>query len=140
LTLNGSGGIISPFAGLWKNHKEDKMFGKLKEATGGAAMQKAVDAISPKLIEQTDRIKQLEPDIVRDDEAFTQKFSEPALVAMAAISGGITALIPRFKERFSSAMLHLRDELLVLDGDSVEFVEGFKERLPAVFLAGLKKD
>lgn len=115
------------------------MFGKLKEASGGAAMQRAVDAISPKLMEQTEKLKELDPAIVSDDESFTEKFSKPALLGVAAATGGVSALIPRFDDRFNAAMLHMRDELLVLDGGRVEFVEGFKERLPDVMLAGLKK-
>lgn len=115
------------------------MFGKLKESAGGAAVQKVVDALSPKLMEQTDRLKDMEPDVVRDDESFTEKFSKPALVAVAAMSSGVTSLVPRFEERFSAAMLHIRDELLVLDGERVELVEGFKERLPDVMLTGFKQ-
>lgn len=115
------------------------MFGKLKESAGNAALPKVVDALSAKLVEQTDKLKEMNPDVVRDDETFTEKFSKPALVAVAAMSSGVTSLVPRFEERFSSTMLHVRDELLVLDGERVELVEGFKERLPGVMMTGFKQ-
>jgi hypothetical protein len=35
-------------------------------------------------------------------------------------------------------MLHLRDELVVFEGERIGLVEGFQERLPSVLMAGLK--
>ncbi|KAB7628459.1 hypothetical protein [Alkalilimnicola sp. S0819] len=115
------------------------MFGKLKEAAGGAAVQKVVDAISPQLMEHTDKLTALKPESVRCDDTYTETFVQPALLAVSAASSGVTKLIPRFEERFSAALLHLRDELLDLGGERVALVEGFQERLPEVMLSGLKK-
>jgi hypothetical protein len=115
------------------------MFGKLKEAAGGAAVRKAVDAITPTLTEQLEKVRELDPGLVRNDESYDQLFVQPALLAVGAGSGGLTSLVPSFNERFKAAMLRLRDELLVLDGERVELVEGFRERLPQVVLASLQQ-
>jgi len=115
------------------------MFAKLKEATSGATVQKAVDAITPTLTEHLEKVRTLEPGVVRDDASYSELFVQPALLAIGASSGGVTSLIPRFNERFKEVMLRLRDELLLLDGERVELVEDFRERLPQVVLAGLKQ-
>jgi hypothetical protein len=114
------------------------MLGKLKEAAGGAALQKVVGAVAPALTPHLDKLSQLSPDLVRNDDSFKDKVIAPALLAIAGSTAGATALIPKFNEKFTQAMLHLRDELVVFEGDRISLVEGFQERLPSVLMAGLK--
>ena len=65
----------------------------------------------------------------------------PALVMVSAAGGGVTSLIPNFDARFAVAMLHLRDELVVVDEtkNSVELAADYQKRLPEVLVAGFKK-
>ena len=115
------------------------MLGKLKDMAGGAAAQKVVEHITPALQPHLDKIKDLNPDVVQDDDRYKQTIVTPALTAVAAGSGGVTAMLPKFSEKFTNAMLHLRDELIVVEGGAVRLVDGFQQRLPAVLMAGIKK-
>lgn len=116
------------------------MLGKLNKATGDGAMQKAADAIAPKLHQHLEStVGELTPALIQEDDSYRQSVVSPALLVASGASGGVTSFIPGFKEKFANAMMHLRDELLVCSETSVSLVEDVKERLPAVLLEGLKK-
>ena len=114
------------------------MFGKLKEAASGGVAKKVVDAIAPQLNEHLEKVSELDPQKVNDDDFFTEKVSEPSLIAISAASSGVTKLIPGFDDKFKSAMIHIRNELVIAEEASIKLVDDFKERLPEVLLASLK--
>lgn len=116
------------------------MLGKLSKATGDGAVQKAADAIAPRLHEHLEKVVgELSPALIQDDDSYQQSVVSPALLVASGASGGVTSMIPGFKDRFSSAMVHLRDELLVCTETSVALAEDVRERLPGVLVEGLKK-
>lgn len=115
------------------------MLGKLKNLAGSAALKPVVDKVTPMLEPHLEKIKALSPAAVQDDEQFKTTLIAPTLTAIAASTSGVTKMIPKFDEKFTNAMLHLRDELIIFDGNSVKLVDGFQGKLPTVLLEGLKK-
>ncbi len=116
------------------------MLGKLNKVAGNGALQKAADAIAPSLHEHLEKaVGELSPAMVQDDDSYRETVVSPALLVASGASGGVTSLIPGFKEKFNSAMIHLRDELLVCTETSVALAEDVKERLPNVLMEGFKK-
>lgn len=116
------------------------MLGKLNKVTGDGVFQKAADAIAPPLHEHLENtVGELSPALIQDDDSYQQSVVSPALLVASGASGGVTSMIPGFKDKFSSAMMHLRDELLVCTETGVALVEDVKERLPGVLVEGLKK-
>lgn len=108
------------------------MLGKLKEGMGG----KALAAIEDLLDGQLEKLTALSPEVLRDDASFRAKFVVPAVLAIAAASGGASALIPRFNQRAEKTLFHLRDELVVEKDGRVALAADYRERLPGVIKAG----
>lgn len=115
------------------------MLGKLKSAIGDGAVQKAVDTIAPSLQPHLDKLTELSPDLVQNDDSYTQKFIDPTWLAISASSGGVLNMVPKAKEKFQKAMIHLRNELLIFDGNSVKVADDASSRLPTVLLEGFKQ-
>lgn len=115
------------------------MFGALKDKIGGGAIDSAIEKFAPALQEHMDKIKSLQPADVQDDEKFTTMIVKPMLMSISASSGGVTKLIPKFETRFTGAMMHVRDELIIVDGSTVKLAEGSMDKLPKVLLEGFKK-
>ncbi len=115
------------------------MFGALKDKIGGGAIDKAVEKFAPALNEHLDKIKSLKPTDVNDDGKFDSLIIAPMLVSISGASGGVTKLIPKFNDRFKTAMFHVRNELIVIEGDKVTIVEGGQAKLPTVLVEGFKK-
>jgi hypothetical protein len=116
------------------------MFDKLKGAVGEATINKAVNEFGPIVTEKLSTLLHLSPTEIEDDAQFKSHFIDPTLLALKAASSGAIALIPKFDDRFTRAMLHLRDELIVIEKgkDTVSLVPDVANRLPGVFLEGLK--
>lgn len=116
------------------------MLGKLSKGKGDGALQKAIESIVPRLQEHLENaVAELTPALIKDDDSYRQSVVSPALVVASGASGGVTSFIPGFKEKFGSAMMHLRDELLVCDDTSVALAENSRDRLPEVLTEGFKK-
>src|SRR5690554_2017270 len=116
------------------------MLGKLSKGKGDGALQKAIEAIAPRLQEHLENaIAELSPAMIRDDDSYRQSVVSPALLVASGASSGLTSFIPGFKEKFGAAMMHLRDELLVCDNSRVALAEDSRDRLPDVLTEGFKK-
>ena len=75
------------------------MLGKLKKVAGSGMLQKAVDKIAPSLNTHIEKIKELDPAKIHDDEFFKKTIIAPAHLAVTSASGGVIAFIPKFKEK-----------------------------------------
>ena len=115
------------------------MFASLREKIGSGAMDTAINAITPILSEQMEKITGLKPSDINDDDKFDSVVISPLLLSIKAASSGVTGLIPNFNERFKGAMYHLRKELIVIEGDKVSLVENAQENLPGILLESLKQ-
>ena len=115
------------------------MFGGLKDKIGGGAIDKAIDKFAPALNEHLDKIKTLKPTDVNDDGKFDSLIIAPMLLSIAGASGGVTKLIPKFDSRFKTAMFHVRNELIVVDGEKVKLIEDGQSKLPKTLVEGFKK-
>jgi len=113
------------------------MFGKIKDLLGGSAINKVVEKISPELTSQLEVIKSLDINSVRDDELYKKAVVAPSYMSIVASSGSAVQLIPGFEDKFSKALLHIRNELVVYEDDKVNFVKDFQERLPTVLKESL---
>jgi hypothetical protein len=121
------------------------MLGKLKDMAGKAAgngiLDKAVKKICPQLQPQMDKLKDFNGNELRCDDTFTSKFVNPTLTILAAATSGVTKLIPGFEQRFTTAMLHTRDELCLIcpETNKVTLSSDLPQRLPQVLLEGFQK-
>ncbi len=115
------------------------MLGGLKDKIGGGAIEKAVKTFAPALTEHLDKIKTLKPTDINDDAKFNSLVISPMLISILAASGGVTKLVPKFDDRFKSAMFHVRNELIETDGNNVKLVDDVQAKLPSVLAEGFKK-
>ena len=115
------------------------MFGNLKDKLCDSAVDKAINKFAPSLKEHMDTIKTLKPTDIQDNIKFKTMIISPMLISVSASSGGVTKLIPKFDERFQSAMLHVRNELVLVENDKVKLVEDSETKLPNVLLDGFKQ-
>jgi hypothetical protein len=116
------------------------LFDKLKNVVGDATIKKATDELGPVVAQKLQTVLHLNASEVADDAQFRSRFVDPTLLALKAASSGVIALIPHFDDRFTRAMLHLRNELIIIDPekDTVRLVPDVANRLPKVLLEGLK--
>ena len=114
------------------------MLGKLKKMAAGGALDKIVGSLSPELQGTLQNITKFNVADLQEDEKFHGLISKPALMSITASSGGVTKLIPGFESKFMNMMLHLRNELVDLSGDTPKLQDGFQEKLPTVLMDGLK--
>ena len=117
------------------------MFNKLKSAAAETALRSALATYSGKINEKVAEITRLKPGDVQDDEKFRSYVVTPALLAVEASSSGATSLIPDFRNRFTAAMLHLRNELVVVDeaAGTVSLVPDYQSRVSSVLIEGFKQ-
>ena len=113
-----------------------KLFNKLKDGVsksmGEGVAKRAVEKASLVLQEELGKALKLGAKTIQDDEKYKKMVVKPALLSLAASSGGVTKLIPGFDEKFTKAMLQARDELLVFNGDEVTLADGFEKKLPGI--------
>jgi hypothetical protein len=117
------------------------MFDKLKSAVGESAIRSAIEKYSQRITEKLPEITKLTPADVRDDARFHSSVIAPALAKVVTASNGATGFISNFDQRFSRAMLHLRNELVVVDEASgkVTLVPGYESRVSDVLQEGFRK-
>ena len=116
------------------------MFDKFKNAVGESTLKAAADRVAPIIKEKLGELD-LNPSEIADDEKYKTYVVGPMLLAVKAGTSGLTGLIADFDKRFLVAMLHLRDELLVIDpaNKKVSLVPDYEARLPAALAEGLRK-
>ena len=114
------------------------MFDKLKNAAGDLALKSAVEKYSHRIAEKLPELTTLKAADVRNDAVYHSRVVAPALTKVVAASNGATRMIPDFDQRFSRAMLHLRNQLVVIDAsrDKVSLVPGYESRVSEVLLEG----
>jgi hypothetical protein len=116
------------------------MFEKFKNAVADNAIRSAIEKYSGRIAEKLPEITALKPHDVRDDSRFTAAVIAPALAKVVAASNGATRLVPDFDGRFSRAMLHLRNQLVVVDDSAgkVSLAPGYEARVSDVLIEGFK--
>jgi hypothetical protein len=114
------------------------MLTKLKDMASTAALEKAVASFEPVVREHLARAQTLGAGVLRDDASYAANVVRPAYLAVVAAASGATRLIPQFEDRFGRVMLALRDELVLIEDNSVRLVEDFHTRLPTVLVNSLK--
>ena len=108
------------------------LFDKLKEGVGEGAAKRAVEKATPIVKEHLGKALKLGAETLRDDEKYEAMVIKPALLSLAAQSGGLTKLIPGFDEKVLKAMRQARNELLVFEGDEVALADGFEKKLRGI--------
>jgi len=114
-------------------------FGKLTNLATGPMVKKVADQIAPVLEEQLKTLPALGASKLRDEEFFKQFAVTPAWLAVESATSGLTKLYPPIEEKFGALMVHLRDELLIFDADTVTIVEDVKEKIVPAVIAGLQQ-
>jgi hypothetical protein len=114
------------------------MLGKLKALAGNAMVQNVIDKVTPIMQEQLEKIKSLSPDKMNDNDFFDSTISKPAWLAISASLGGLTNFYPALETKFPQLMRHLRDELVVVNDNTIALVDDFKAKLPQAVMNGLQ--
>ena len=114
------------------------MFGKLKEAIGGGMIDKAISNIESDLQPHIDKVLNLSPEQVKDDSFYKDNVIKAAKISVEASTSGVTSLIPEFDKKFDKAMFSVRDELVIVNPDSLALVDDFQEKLPKVLTDSFK--
>jgi len=114
------------------------MFDKFKNAAGDLALKSAVEKYGSRIAEKLPELTTLKAADVRDDAIYHSRVVAPALSKVVAASNGATRMIPDFDRRFARAMLHMRNQLVVIDvaSDKVSLVRGYEARVNEVLLEG----
>ena len=114
------------------------MFDKFKNAAGDLALKSALEKYSHRIAEKLPELTTLKAADVRNDARYHSGVVAPALAKVVTASNGATRLIPDFDQRFARAMLHLRNQLVVIDEsrDKVSLVPGYEARVNDVLLEG----
>jgi hypothetical protein len=115
------------------------MLGKLKGMVANSPVEKVSNVISIHLQDKLTEITKFNVTDLQDDDKYSTIICKPTLTAINASSGGLTKLIPGFKRKFEKMMIHLRNELIDLTGETPKLKDDFKKNLQSVLLAGLKK-
>jgi hypothetical protein len=117
------------------------MFNKLRNAVGESAIRAAIDSYSPRINEKLAQITSLPVAQVKDDARYHSAVIAPALAAVLASSSGATKMIPNFEQRFKRALLHVRDQLVIVDeaNDKVSLVPDYRARVSDVLIEGFKQ-
>lgn len=117
------------------------MFSKLKSAVSDGPIKSVIEKVAPQLLVKLEEVSKLGASDIKNDEKFKSIVVAPALLAVQAASSGATRLIPNFDDRFGAALLHLRNELIVVDesNNQVTLAANFQSRLADVLVEGFKK-
>ncbi len=111
------------------------------QAVDNGMAEKTIDKICPELKPHIEKLTSFNATEITCNETFTAKFIKPAQLALVASTYGATKLIPGFDDRFTTAMLHTRDELCLVESNTnkVALATDAMQRLPQVLQEGFKK-
>lgn len=119
------------------------MFNKLKEKAQAQAIEKIQSIVGPELMQQVENFKSLKPADVQDNDKFSAVAVKPLLTTLKASSGGAISLAEKagikIEDRLTKAMLHVRDELISVDGDKVKLDADFNNKVGPTLLEALKQ-
>jgi hypothetical protein len=118
------------------------MFGKLKNAVAEGAIKSAIDSYADRVSLKLEEVTKLNASDVSDNQHYHTYVIAPALTAVIASAGGATKLIPNFEQRFAKALLHTRDQLVIVDtaNNKVSLVQDYKSRISDVLIEGFRQD
>ena len=123
------------------------LLGKLKEKAGDKAkaqvMAQIEQHLGPEVTSKLDMFKELKPADVKDDEKYSSIVVVPGWKAIAAQVGPVAGLAKKagfdLEEKFSSALFHVRDELIHVEDDKVKLDDDFNSKLVPTLMDALKK-
>jgi len=75
---------------------------------------------------------------IKDDATYQTLIINPAYMALSGSLGGVDKFIPTIKEKFTAILMDVRDELVVIEGNSLSLQEDAQQRLPKIIQANLK--
>tara|TARA_R110000868_G_scaffold318028_1_gene578822 strand:- start:34854 stop:35210 length:357 start_codon:yes stop_codon:yes gene_type:complete len=118
------------------------MLGKLKEVAMGKAMAKLETVLGPEVKNHVDTLKSLKPADVQDDEKFTSVFIKPTVISLKASTGGAITLAEKagikVEEKLVKGFLHIRDELIQVEGEKVKLDPDFASKAAPTLMAAFK--
>jgi len=117
------------------------MLGKLKNAVGDSAIRSAINTYADRISQKLEEVTRLAPADVSDDARFRNKVIAPTLIVVVASASGATKLIPNFDQRFDRAMLHVRDQLIIVDtaNNKISLAPDYKSRVGDVLVEGFRQ-
>lgn len=97
-----------------------------------AKANKVVELLHKHFIQTTEKITNLAPEVVFDDNLYQSRVITPTFITLSASISGLTVILPNSKQNYSKAMYRLRDEYLYEQDNKVNVKEGSKEKLLAL--------
>jgi hypothetical protein len=101
------------------------------------AAGQAAEEIKATLLQALGILRKMPASAVQNDEQFTTHVIGPAYVGVLTAHNAIATSFPQFQQRFRNAMLAVRAELLVPEGNKFRLCDDAEQRLPQVVAAQL---
>lgn len=119
------------------------MLNALKEKAAQAAHAALAQELRVKLKDKLDIFRTLKVSDIQDDAKYTAVIVQPLWIYAKMQCGLAIAGLQKFssvnaEERFRHGLFHVRDELVVVEGDSVKLVPDFEDRLAPTIMAAIK--
>jgi len=114
------------------------LFGNLKEK----ALLKFNDEVVTQIKQKVELFKNLKPSQVNDDPFYQQLIISPLWALVKAQSGGTVTALQKFVDvegKFKNALLDVRNELVMVEGEKVSLHPEFENKVGPTFLEAIKK-
>lgn len=116
------------------------MFGMLKNIAAGSMAQQLLDKVTPDIkVKLQEILTTTDAQSIIDNGSFSALVVVPIKQIVIDSANGATSLVSNFDDIFEKTMQHLRDELMVIKGDSVFLADNFDADLSSVLKAGYEK-
>ncbi|AIT08598.1 hypothetical protein LO80_00485 [Candidatus Francisella endociliophora] len=122
------------------------MFGKLKEKAMGAAKEKVTvkvqEIAGPGIQQHIDTFKNLKVSDVSDDSKYNTVLVTPVWASIKAQIGPVEGLAKKagidLQDRLTKGLFNVRDELIVVEGESVKLHQDFNAKLVPTIMNAFK--
>ena len=120
------------------------MFGGLKEKAAAKGKELAMAEVEKQLgglASQLEILKTSKPSDIQDDTKFHAVITTPVWNHLRLASGDAISMAQKFIDlegKFKTALLHVRDELIMVEGEKVNLHLEFQQKLVPTIMASIK--
>lgn len=117
------------------------MFGGMKEKAREQALKKFEEEIAQQINEKIELFSSLRAIDVQNDEKYRAIVVQPLWVAVKVQSGGAIEALKAFVDvdsKFDQGLFHVRDELIMVEGDQVALAPDFDKKVGPTLLEAFR--